>query len=124
MAGSAATRDERLAVLRGDAALTGSVENVPSLDFELNWAEYPDVHDVLHLLQPPELPDHMSPGQAAQLSEIFEYLHLQSRNLVQSISLPEGQSHVKFNLAQWQDLLDLQAQIAEFLRKVGGPESE
>ena len=29
---------ERLAALRGDPAPTGSIENIPSLDFELNWS--------------------------------------------------------------------------------------
>ena len=59
-----------------------------------------------------------------QLSEILEYLHLQSRTLVQSVMLPEGSSHVKLDLAQWQELLDLQAQLAEYLRKIGEPEGE
>src|SRR5262245_34009202 len=95
-----------------------------AMDFELRWAASDNLHSTLHIPAPPELPTGLSPGQAAQLSEIFEYLHLQSRNLVQSVTLQEGQSHVKFNLAQWQDLLDLQAQIAEYLRKVGGPEAE
>ena len=35
-------------------------------------------------------PTGLSPGQAAQLSEMLEYLHLQSRTLVQSVTLPEG----------------------------------
>jgi pSer/pThr/pTyr-binding forkhead associated (FHA) protein len=95
-----------------------------SMDFELRWAASDNLHSTLHIPAPPELPTGLSPGQAAQLSEIFEYLHLQSRNLVQSVALPEGQSHVKLNLVQWQDLLDLQAQLSEYLRKVGGPETE
>jgi pSer/pThr/pTyr-binding forkhead associated (FHA) protein len=90
-----------------------------SMDFELRWAASDNLHSTLHIPAPPELPTGLSPGQAAQLSEIFEYLHLQSRNLVQSVTLPEGQSHVKLNLVQWQDLLDLQAQLSEYLRKVG-----
>jgi predicted component of type VI protein secretion system len=95
-----------------------------ALDFELRWGASDSLHSTLHIPEPPDLPVGLSPGQAAQLSEIFEYLHMQSRNLVQSVSLPEGQSQVKFNLAQWQDLLDLQAQISEYLRKVGGAEAE
>jgi pSer/pThr/pTyr-binding forkhead associated (FHA) protein len=95
-----------------------------SMDFELRWGASDNLHSTLHIPTPPELPTGLSPGQAAQLSEIFEYLHLQSRTLIQSASLPDGQSHVKLNLSQWQDLLDLQAQVAEYLRKVGGAEAE
>jgi hypothetical protein len=71
----------------------------------------------------PELPTGLSPGQAAQLSEIFEFLHLQSRTLVQSAVLPEGASHFQIEVTQWQQLLDLQAQLAEYLRKIGEPEA-
>ena len=67
------------------------VENAdPSLDFEVRWGESENLHSTLHIPTPPELPDGLSPGQAAQLSEMLEYLHLQSRSLVQSITLPEG----------------------------------
>jgi pSer/pThr/pTyr-binding forkhead associated (FHA) protein len=95
-----------------------------AMDFELRWGASDNLHSTLHIPAPPELPTGLSPGQAAQLSEIFEYLHMQSRHLVQSVTIQEGQSHVKLNLAQWQELLDLQAQVSEYLRKVGGAEAE
>ena len=107
----------------GDLDPAKSQPDGSSMDFELRWAASDNLHSTLHIPMPPELPVGLSPGQAAQLSEIFEYLHLQSRTLIQSAVLPEGQSHVKLNLNQWQDLLDLQAQLAEYLRKVGGPEA-
>jgi hypothetical protein len=66
----------------------------------------------------------LGPGQAAQLSEMLEFLHLQSRRLVQSISLAEGAKTVTLDVKQWQELLDLQAQLAEYLRKIGEPEAE
>ncbi len=95
----------------------------PSMDFEIRWGASDNLHSTLHIPTAPELPEGLSPGQAAQLSEIFEYLHLQSRTLVQAVALPEGTSHVKLDLLQWQELLDLQAQLAEYLRKVGEGES-
>jgi hypothetical protein len=93
------------------------------LDFELRWGASDSLHSTLHIPAAPELPAGLGPGQAAQLSEIFEFLHLQSRSLVQSASLPEGATHVKLDLIQWQQLLDLQSQLAEYLRKIGGPDS-
>jgi hypothetical protein len=95
-----------------------------STDFELRWGASEDLHSTLHIPTPPDLPLGLSPGQAAQFSEILEYLHLQSRTLVQSVTLPEGSNHVKLDLSQWQELLDLQAQLAEYLRKIGEPEEE
>jgi hypothetical protein len=123
----------RLDALREDGlAMTGEINpeelskhlDVGASDFELRWGASENLHSTLHIPAPPELPAGLSPGQAAQLSEIFEYLHMQSRQLVQGVSLPEGTSHVKLDLAQWQLLLDLQSQLAEYLRKIGEPEGE
>jgi len=121
----------RLSKLRADEGdATGEPEQgekaagISSLDFELNWSEDADLQATIHALEPPELPDRLTPGQAAQLSEIFEFLHLQSRSLVQSATLPEGATQVTLDLGQWQQLLDLQAQVAEYLRKIGEPEAQ
>jgi pSer/pThr/pTyr-binding forkhead associated (FHA) protein len=102
----------------------GSNEHGPdSMDFELRWGQSDSLHSTLHIPTAPDLPTGLSPGQAAQLSEIFEFLHLQSRTLVQSAVLPEGASHFQIDVTQWQQLLDLQAQLAEYLRKIGEPEA-
>ena len=95
-----------------------------SLDFEIRWGESENLHSTLHIPAPPELPTGLSPGQAAQLSEMLEYLHLQSRTLVQSLTLPEDAKQVHLDLAQWQQMLDLQSQLAEYLRKIGEPSAE
>jgi hypothetical protein len=92
-----------------------------SLDFEVRWGASDNLHSTLHIPVAPDLPGGLSPGQAAQLSEIFEFLHLQSRTLVQSVTLPEGATQAQLDLSQWQQMLDLQAQLAEYLRKIGEP---
>lgn len=92
-----------------------------SSDFEVRWGASENLHSTLHIPSPPELPVGLSPGQAAQLSEIFEYLHLQSRMLVHDIQLADGATHVKLDMPHWQELLDLQSQLAEYLRKIGEP---
>jgi hypothetical protein len=124
---------ERLDALKNDGLnVTGELDpeklshhlDSSSLDFEVRWASSENLQSTLHIPAPPELPIGMSPGQAAQLSEILEFLHLQSRTLVQSITLPEGAQQVTLELAQWQELLDLQSHLAEYLRKIGEPEEE
>ncbi|MEM6330937.1 MAG: FHA domain-containing protein [Planctomycetota bacterium] len=90
-------------------------------DFGLDWAESESVHGTLHLPQPPQVPEGMTPAQAAQVSELLEYFHLRSRSLVQSVKVPSGAEKVTLDLEQWQDVLDLHALMAEYLRKMGGP---
>ena len=95
-----------------------------SLDFELQWGASENLQSSLHIPLPPELPEGLSPGQAAQISELLEYLHLRTRTLIQSVTFPESSTDIRLNFAQWQDLLDVQAQLAEYLRKIGEPEEE
>jgi pSer/pThr/pTyr-binding forkhead associated (FHA) protein len=121
---------QRLARIREDQADEGrtadpvqlsKAANVSSLDFELNWSEDGDLQATLHALEPPELPERLSPGQAAQLAEILEFLHLRLRNMVGSVQVDGKSSRVVLDLRQWQALLDLQARVSEYLRRIGEP---
>lgn len=73
-------------------------------------------------LDPPELPNRLSPGQAAQLSEVLEFIHLQIRELVSDIHADRKGENVELNFEKWQHLLELQSRIAEYLRKIGHPD--
>ena len=46
-----------------------------------------------------------------------------SRAFLQSANWPDAASHLKIDVFQWQQLLDLQSQLAEYLRKIGEPEA-
>jgi hypothetical protein len=98
-------------------------EQRSNYDFELNWQDEADSESPIHKLDPPELPDRLSPGQAAQLVEVLEYLHLRIRNLSNAVSVQKDSSMVQFDLERWQSVLDLQARLAEYLRSVGDPSS-
>ncbi len=95
-----------------------------SLSFELHIGASEDLQSTLHIPAPPELPTQLSPGQAAQVSEILEYLHLRTRQLVQTAEIDEQQAKAVIPLMQWQELLDVQSQLAEYLRAIGDPEGE
>ena len=121
---------QRLARLRaGDAEGSRTADpeelekaaNISSLDFELNWSEDADLQATIHALEPPELPERMTPGQAAQLAELLEFLHLRLRNLIASVHVDSKATDVKLDLRQWQALIDLQARLSEYLRQVGEP---
>jgi hypothetical protein len=93
-----------------------------SISFELRLGASEDLQSTLHMPQPPDLPAALSPGQAAQVSEILEYLHLRTRQLVQAASIDEQNGKAVLPLSNWQELLDLQSQLAEYLRMIGDPD--
>ena len=94
------------------------------LDYELNWSDDTDLQATLHLLEPPELPERLSPAQAAQLSELLEYLHIRVRNVLHSAHTKEDREMVEFEMRPWQDLIDFQARIAGYLRLISDPGKE
>lgn len=133
------TRDQiedRLRTLAGAEASQRTVEpgeaSDSSLDFDIGAPSIPPVGPIpLHALQPPELPGQLSPGQAAQLTEILEYFHVRIRQLLNSVEgeAPGGKStqaampRVSLDYAEWQMLVDIQARLADYLRAIGEPHS-
>ncbi len=92
-----------------------------SLDFELSFGHDPTVQSLLHTLVPPELPADLSPGQAAQLAELLQYVQLRLRALVETGKKSRGE-RISLEQRQWQNLLDLYDRMAGYLRAVGEPE--
>ena len=121
----------RLAALRGKTLPAGidpddesspGIEDPSALDLELGWdSEDDELMSALHLYPPPELPDRLTPVQAAQLSELVEYLHIRIRRLLGSVSSSADTEGVTLNERRWQDLVDLQSRLAEYLRDIGEP---
>jgi len=95
-----------------------------SLSLELRLGASEDLQSTLHIPAPPDLPDQLSAGQAAAVSELLEYLHLRARQVVRAAKVDDQQQRVTMSLVQWQDLLDLQSQLAEYLRQIGDPHRE
>ena len=120
---------ERLAKMRGSDVHSPTVSpdsaaaspRAASLDFELNWSENPALQTTLGIAEPPPLPDRLSPGQAAQISEVLEYLHVRLRNLLASVRTEGGSRRLTVDERRWQALLDLQSLLAEYLRRIGEP---
>jgi hypothetical protein len=123
---------ERLARLRaGQSEEEGTLEpevyerlaNQSALDFELNWGDDSNMQATLHALKPPDLPERLSPGQSAQLAELLEYIHIRLRNLISTAQpAAEDKEKIALNLRRWQNLIDVQSRIAEYLRQVGDPQ--
>ncbi len=120
----------RLASLRGaDVAegVTMPIEELAgeagsfSLDYELNLGDDPDALVLLHTLLPPELPSALSPGQLAQLAEVLQYLHMRIRGLIESVHAKPKSDHVTLDMRQWQNLIDIQDRLANYLHTIGEP---
>lgn len=71
--------------------------------------------------EPPKLPERMSPGQAAQLCEVIEFLHMHLRGAIADADVDPRKQKVALNGEQWQKIIDAQARLAEYLRKIGSP---
>ncbi len=121
---------ERLAALRSENPDSVPLIESPqpgqpgALEFELNWSADPDIQSTLHTLMPPDLPERLSPGQAAQLCELLEYLHIRIRDLLSSVKIKGDDDQVALDVRHWQNLVDLQSRLASYLRAIGQPPEE
>jgi pSer/pThr/pTyr-binding forkhead associated (FHA) protein len=123
---------ERLAGIKRDNDGTGTIGKEDALKalkpgsggFDLNIKDNADLQNTLYAISPPELPQRLSPAQAAQVSELIEYLHIRFRELLASVKIKGPADRVTLDLEQWQNLLDLQSQLADYLRQIGEPHQE
>lgn len=76
---------------------------------------------LMGLIEPPEVPDALTPGQAAQFCEILEYLQMRLLKLIETAEVDENANQVKLKFSSWQRLLDLQARLARMVRSVANP---
>ncbi|QDU58068.1 FHA domain-containing protein [Aeoliella mucimassa] len=97
---------------------------VSTSDLDFGWDGPGETHSTLHIPKAPELPEGLGPAQAAQLSELLEYLHLRTRALLEGVEIPDGSPKVEIAITRWQGLLDMQGLLAEYLRGIGDPELE
>lgn len=91
---------------------------------DLEWDEREDLQRPLPWTCPPPLPSGMRPGQAARLAELLQYLHARIRPLLQSGQRNGRNDHVTLPQATWQNLIDLEARLAWYLRQIHEPDEE
>jgi pSer/pThr/pTyr-binding forkhead associated (FHA) protein len=73
-------------------------------------------------LDPPKLPERLSPGQAAKLAEMVEFLHLQIRSIISNAEFDRSSNCVQLTAKQWQKVVSTQAWLSEYLRNIGQPD--
>ncbi|QEG20995.1 FHA domain-containing protein [Mariniblastus fucicola] len=70
---------------------------------------------------PPKLPERLSPGQAAQLSEVIDFLHHHVREIVSEAEVKPRQQTIEITAEMWQQIVEVQARLAEYLDRIGQP---
>jgi len=93
----------------------------PDFDLESDWENNAEIQHRLRALKPPELPEGLSAGQAAQLCELIEYVHIHLRELMATAKIKGPTERVLVDYDQWQKLIDVQSRLAEYLRHIGEP---
>jgi pSer/pThr/pTyr-binding forkhead associated (FHA) protein len=93
-------------------------------DYEQNWSERLHQAAENRAKVPPELPQKLSPLQAAQLCELLEFCHIRLRDVLSAMKAEPQQKRVSINEGDWQNLVDLQWRIAEYIKGVAEPKDE
>jgi hypothetical protein len=70
---------------------------------------------------PPPLPERLSPAQSAEMAELLDYVQAVLREATEGAVMRPGNERIEIDFAHWQAVLDLQARLAEMLRKIGEP---
>ena len=114
-------QDLRLNSSSDESVTDNSMGSKPDLGFELNCTDDTEIRAAMNVLDPPGLPERLSPGQAAQLADLMSFLHIRMRSLIQSAS-ENGPERMVLSFHKWQSLIDLQSRLAEYIRQISSPE--
>ncbi len=91
-------------------------------DFDLAPSLAESVRALRELNQPPSLPDRLSPSQAAQLAELFEYFHMRLGEVVNAVNVHEKRAKIDVDLATWQLMLQMYSRLSEMIRGIADPD--
>jgi hypothetical protein len=101
--------------------ITSANEGSSAFEFELNQGREKSL-GLMGMVEPPSIPENLTPGQAAQMCEILEYLQGRLQPLIDGAEIDENNGQVHMTLISWQRMLDAQARLATLVRKVADPE--
>ena len=91
-------------------------------DFDLDPGIVESIRALRELNKPPELPERLSPSQAAQLAELFEYFHARIGEVVNGVNINEKRSTINVDIATWQLILQLYSRLSELIRGISDPD--
>ena len=98
------------------------VKKTDSGDFDLEPSLAESVRALRDLNHTPQLPERLSPSQAAQLAELFEYIHARIGEVVDAVKINDKRGSINVDLATWQLMLQLYTRLSELIRGVADPD--
>lgn len=74
---------------------------------------------------PPDLPEHLEPGERARLSDVLAYIHERLRDVAFESAEAEAaspQAFMEVPWDRWQNVLQLQRDLAVYLQRIANPD--
>jgi hypothetical protein len=108
-----------------DITEESSFSDDPDLSFEERLAELEGLNEELFPYGPPELPHQLTPLQRAQLSDLVAFVHDQLRVVIEDGEADtDGESPgvMQVDWVSWQKLLNVEMELATYLRRISDPE--
>jgi hypothetical protein len=109
---------------QGSRTLPADATCPADLDFDLNIDDDPPdrfwTAGDRHL---PELPQKLTPSQAARLSEILDFLHRGLASATENVRPDDGGGNVALLYPDWQKVQAVQMLLARYLRAVAEPDA-
>jgi hypothetical protein len=130
------SNEEIAARVASEKALHGPTEVAPpfvsrpseatrpgELGFDQNQDDVPDPFWAASDRNLPELPQKLTPSQAARLSEILDFLHRGLCSATENLIVVEDLGEVTIPFADWQKIQAVQMLLARYLRAVAEPDA-
>ncbi|MFM7207289.1 MAG: FHA domain-containing protein [Planctomycetaceae bacterium] len=131
LVGSHSDIDRRIAEVaaRRQPGANGQAHQIQERLKRITGHQPDDVEDVSSVRSPllpsgpPPLPERLSPAQSAELAELLDYVQAVLRDATEAAVVRPGSEKADLDFPQWQALLDLQAGLADMLRRIGEPQT-
>ncbi len=91
-------------------------------DFDLGPGLAESVRMLRDINQLPQLPSKLSPSQAAQFAELFEYFHARLGEVINSAHIQEKKGSIDIDVGTWQLMLQMYSRLAELIRGIADPD--
>jgi pSer/pThr/pTyr-binding forkhead associated (FHA) protein len=96
--------------------------NTDPADFEMDSDLVQSVNQLKAISSLPELPERLSPSQAAQLAELLEYFHSRIGEIVNGVQIDDKSSKIQLDPATWHHILQVYSRLAEMIRGISDPD--
>jgi hypothetical protein len=103
--------------------LPGDITCHANLDLDLNIDEEPDRFWTASDRELPDLPQKLSPSQAARLAEILDFLHRGLASATEHLQPNEDGTQIALPFPDWQKVQAVQMLLARYLRAVAEPDA-